>query len=462
VRTRLLHLWEVLTSSYWFVPAVMMAAAVVLAMVMLSIDQTYGRSIQKIGWFYAGGADGARALLATIAASIITVAGIVFSITIATLTQASSQFGPRLLRNFMRDTGNQITLGTFVATFIFCVLILRSVQGENAEGWVPHASVTAAVVLSLLSIVVLIYFIHHVSLSLQAPIVVAAVAHDLEQAIRSHFPGEIGAEAPTVGQEADACRIAEDVLALGCAVASARDGYIQAIGQENVMDEAVEHDLVIRLALRPGDYAVEGAPLMHVLPADRCDREMAERLRAMFILGRQRTAEQDVEFAIDQLVEIAVRALSPAVNDPFTAVQCVDRLASSLRELAHNDLLSPYRFDAHGRPRVITPVSTWAGFVDAAFNQIRQYGRGSVAVTLRLLEVIAAIAPQMKTELHRAPLLRQAEMIQRQARRSIEEEHDLADVEQRFHAARQALLSGVTEPSRAHASLPRASPRAPA
>ena len=443
MKTRLLHIWEVLTSSYWFVPAVMMAAAVALAVLMLKVDRAYGQPISELGWFYTGGADGARALLATIAGSVITVAGVVFSITIATLTQASSQFGPRLLRNFMRDTGNQVTLGTFVATFIFCLLVLRVIYSERevggVSGWVPHASITVAVVLSLLSISVLIYFIHHVSLSLQAPIVVAAVAQDLEHAVRSHFPAEIGAEAPTAEQEEHAARAGDDVLARGRGVPARRDGYIQAIDQPSLIDETMQHDLVIRLALRPGDYVVDGVALMHVLPAERCDDAMSDRLRAMFILGRQRTAEQDVEFAIDQLVEIAVRALSPGVNDPFTAVQCVDRLASSLRELARNDLLSPYRFDKGGRLRVIAPVSTWPGFVDAAFNQVRQYGKGSVAVTIRLLEVIAMIAPQMRTELHRAPLLRQAEMIHRQARRAIEDEQDLADVERRYHAARAAL-----------------------
>ena len=443
MKTRLLHIWEVLTSSYWFVPAMMIVAAVVLAMIMLAIDGRYANTVREVGWFYGGGADGARALLATIAGSVVTVAGVVFSITIATLTQASSQFGPRLLRNFMRDTGNQLTLGTFVATFIFCLLVLRTIHGEGEErqAWVPHVSVTAAVVLSLLSIAVLIYFIHHVSLSLQAPIVVAAVAHDLEHAIRSQFPGEIGDEAPAPEQEREARRADDEALAHGCPVPSTRDGYIQAIDQPGVMDEARRRDVLIRLAHRPGDYVVEGAPLAHVLPTDRCDDDLRRRLCAMFILGRQRTAEQDVEFAIDQLVEVAVRALSPGVNDPFTAMQCIDRLGSSLRDLAQRDRSSPYRFDKHGRLRVITPVSTWVGFVDAAFNQVRQYGRESVAVTIRLLEVIALIAPQMTTELQRAPLRRHVEMIHRQARRSIEEEHDLADVERRYETARAALAA---------------------
>src|SRR3712207_4966988 len=160
----------------------MLLGGTVLAQVTLAVDHYALSRPGGSGWIYTGGAEGARTLLSAVAGSVITVAGVVFSITIGTLTQASMQFGPRLLRNFMRDTGNQLVLGTFVATFMYCLLVLRSIEsGPNASD-VPHASVTAAVAFALASIAVLIYFTHHVSLSLQAPIAVATVANALEQA----------------------------------------------------------------------------------------------------------------------------------------------------------------------------------------------------------------------------------------------------------------------------------------
>jgi len=171
MKVRLRHIWEIVSTNYWFVPSVMTVAAAIAAFVMLYIDRTYFPADIHAFWLYSGGADGAKTLLSTVAGSIITVAGVVFSITIAALTQASSQFGPRLLRNFMRDASNQVVLGTFVATFVYCVLILRTIHGRVDEGqsFVPQASVTGAVVLSVASVAVLIYFIHHVSMSLQAP-----------------------------------------------------------------------------------------------------------------------------------------------------------------------------------------------------------------------------------------------------------------------------------------------------
>src|SRR5687767_1515596 len=183
MRTRLHHLWETLTTGYWFVPAVMMLAAALAAFLLLYIDRTVIGA--RVGWLYVGGADGAKTLLSTVAGSVITVAGVVFSITIASLTQAASQFGPRLLRNFMRDRGNQVTLGTFVATFLYCLLVLRAIHGRLEDGvaFVPQASVTGAVVLAVASIAVLVYFIHHVSVSLQAPSVVAAIRADLDATI---------------------------------------------------------------------------------------------------------------------------------------------------------------------------------------------------------------------------------------------------------------------------------------
>ena len=443
MKVRLLHVWQILTSSYWFLPALMLAAAAGLAVGVLYVDDRYEPSGWVAGWLYSGGTDGARSVLATVAASVITVAGVVFSITIATLTQASSQFGPRMLRNFMRDTANQVVLGTFVATFAYCLLVLRSIQGA-AGADVPHASVSVAVVLALASIAVLIYFIHHVSLSLQAPIIVANVAQDLEQALARIFPSDLGRGPRGPRAESDEPQLPPEFSGQPTPVPSPKDGYLQVLDQDTLMRVAAEHDMRVKLDVRPGDYLIKGNAAMYMFGAGRVPEQLVGKLAALLIIGRERTPEQDVEFAVNQLVEIAVRALSPGTNDPYTAMNCIDRLSSALVTIGKCDLHGSYRYDDAGRLRVVARVATFKGYADAAFNQIRQYGRDSVAVTVRLLEAIRAAAGQVRHEPHRQTLLRHAEMIERQARETIRDPNDLADVNARYAAAVQALASAST------------------
>ncbi len=334
MRTRLAHLWEILISSYWFVPSLLIVAAIGLAVGMLPIDHTWPRIGQSWSWLYSGGPAGARSLLSTVAGSIMTVAGVVFSITIMTLTQASSQFGPRLLRTFMRDTGNQIVLGTFLATFLYCLLVLHRVYDHDTSASVPHVSVTVAVLLALASIVVLIYYIHHISTMLQAPNIVAEVGRELDEVFERIFPEDIGHEVPE-GTEPE---LPTDFEEKARPIPSERNGYIQAINGASLMEAAIEEDLLLRLDYRPGQYVIDGNPLLRAWPADRCSPTIVKSLRKAFIVGRQRTNEQDVEYALNQMVEIAVRALSPGINDPFTAMTCVDWLGASLSRIAAHEL----------------------------------------------------------------------------------------------------------------------------
>jgi uncharacterized membrane protein len=437
MKTRLLHVWEVLTSSYWFVPTLIVLASIGLAFGMLAIDRAWPEYGADWRWLYSGGADGARALLSAVAGSIITVAGVVFSITIMTLTQASSQFGPRLLRTFMRDTANQVVLGVFLATFIYCLLVLRRVLPEDQGGFVPHISVTIAVLLAMASIAVLIYYIHHISTMLQAPNVVAAVGRDLDHAIRHIFPEGIGQEAMEGAEEA---HLPPDFEHRAQIICPTRDGYIQAIDGDGLIELAVEHDLLLRLDQRPGQYAMREDPLLHVWPADRLTDRIAGQLANAFIIGRQRTSEQDVEYAIDQMVEIAVRALSAGINDPFTARTCVDWLGAGLSRIARQDLPTACCYDDRGTLRLlVSSISTFSGLADAAFDQIRQYGRGSVAVQIRLLEVIGRIGRQARNDEQRQALRRHLEMVHRQARETIFEDLDRRVIEERYRLAMEAV-----------------------
>ena len=440
MKALLLKYWDRLRSSFWFVPAAMACLAAALALSAVAIDRAVTDDwLERLGWSYSGGAEGAGLLLGTVAGSMIAIAGTVFSMTLVAMSLASSQLGPRLLRNFMRDTANQVVLGTFVATFVYCLLVLRTIRRADEVAFVPHLSVSIGVLLAMVSIGVLIYFIHHVSVSIQADEVVARVGRELEDGIDRLFPGRLGkagAEAPALPAELDLpAAFAREARPVG----AAEDGYLQLIDGDALMALASREDLLLRLERRPGHYLVKGQTMVMVWPADRVTDTLVEQLNDAFVFGNQRTATQDVEFSLHQLVEIAVRALSPGINDPFTAIACLDRLGSALCRLARRDAPSPLRHDDEGRLRLVAPGSSFAGIVDAAFNQIRQSARSNPAVAIRMLDVIAQIAGHVQHTRDAACLRRHAGMIVSGSRDAVPEADDRRAVEARFTAAVQAL-----------------------
>lgn len=447
MRIRLLKFWDSLRSSYWFVPSLMAVGAVLLSFGMIALDRRLGDTgiVKRIGWIYSGSPEGARALLSMVAGSMITVAGTTFSIVIVALTLASSQFGPRILRNFMRDTGNQVVLGTFIATFIYCLLLLRTIRGLDGDRFIPQLSITVAVGLALIGLGVLIFFIHHAARSIQAPYIVAHVGHELQEQIAHVFPEHVGREAAPREQE----NLPENFAAGAGVVCSERDGYIQAMDEDALLELATECDLILRLEHRPGEWVVCDAPLAEVWPAGRLDGAVADRLRDAYVFGIERTQTQDVEFAARQLEEIAVRALSPGINDPFTAMNCLDWLGAGLVRMLQRRSPAAQRYDRTGTLRMVANPVGFAGLCDVAFNKIRQYGRESVGVTLHLLETIAMVAPHAHDEQDRATLLRHAEMVRRSGKdpNAIPEPQDRTDVEARFQQVVKALQQ--TEPGSA-------------
>jgi uncharacterized membrane protein len=380
--------------------------------------------LQRLDWSYSGDAEGASLLLSTVAGSMIAIAGTVFSMTLVALSLSSSQLGPRLLRNFMRDTANQVVLGTFVATFVYCLLVLRTIRRADEVAFVPHLAVSIGVLLAVISIGVLIYFIHHVSVSIQADEVVARVGRELADGIDRLCPsvsGEAGRDTSKAPGESE-LPAAFDREARP--VGAAKDGYLQRIDRDTLMALATREDLLLRLERRPGHFLVKGRALLRVWPGDRVTDALLSQLNAAFVLGDQRTAAQDVEFSFHQLVEVAVRALSPGINDPFTAIACVDRLGSALCRLAQRDMPSPFRFDPHGRLRLVAHGSTFAGIVDTAFNQIRQSARSNPALAIRMLESIALIAGRLRCAQDAACLQRQADRIVGGAREAVPDADD--------------------------------------
>jgi uncharacterized membrane protein len=438
--TRLRASWEYLRGTYWAVPSAMAVAAVGLSVAMIQLDEaaTAGM-LDRLSWVYTGGPEGARAVLSTIAASMITVAGVTFSITIVALTLASQQFGPRLLRNFLRDPGNQVVLGTFVSTFIYCLLVLRTVRGSDDEEFVPHLAVTVGVVLAMLSLGVLIFFIHHVATSIQASRIIANVAEDLEGAINRLFPETIGDDSATA-EPGGASPGESDASDEGQReVRATTAGYVQAIDAQGLMAVARERDVVVRVRARPGLFVRKGHVLLTIGPTpthgDRDDRPFQE----LFIIGSDRTGAQDVTFFIDQLVELAVRALSPGINDPGTARLCIDRLEQALCHLGGRRIPSPARHDEDGRVRVFACPLTFSGMVESAFNEIARYGRSSVSVTCRLLDAVRSVGSCVQREADRQALLRQAAAIAGEVRESSFSEGDREQIARCYRATLTTL-----------------------
>lgn len=415
----------------------MALGAVALAFGCLNLDRALQSGwIDRLSWIYTGGPQGARALLSAVAGSMITVAGTIFSITMIALQLASSNFGPRLLRNFMQDTGNQVVLGTFVATFVYCLVVLRTIRGEDNELFVPEVSVTVGILLAMASIGVLIYFFHHASTLIQVSHVIQEVSHDLSKAIDRLFPEKLGQRLSPGRQVGE---IPVDFEARSASVKSDHSGYLQAINEEKLLDLASQHQLLLHLHYQPGHFVVRGNELIRAYPAERVDAKLAAQINRVFLLGRERTEQQDVEFPIQQLVEIAIRAISPAVNDPFTAIRCIDQLSVGLCALAEREFPSPYRYDSENQLRVIAKPYTFAVLTNTALNQIRQYGKSDVAVVIRLLEAIAVIASHTHREQDRSVLLRHATMIHRDSLEAVSEACDRTDIEESYRAATQAL-----------------------
>ena len=350
----------------------------------------------------------------------------------------------------------------FLSTGLYCLLVLRIVEHDESGAAAPHFSVLLAVMLSVLSMAMLIVFIHHVAMLIQAPHVVASVARDLNDAIVRLFPEEIGDAIGVQQRENDhgrdqAARLGENYLV----VRSTRDGYIQAIDEDGLMQMARERDLLLLLHARPGNFIATGSPLADVWTCGERSAEdpnasdLIAMLNETVIVGIRRTPRQDVEFAIEELVEIAVRALSPGINDPFTAMNCIDRLGAALGKLSERKLPTAYRCDDDGSLRLIVRTVSFANALDAAFNQIRQFGHNSVAVTIRLLEALASVAEHVQRDEDRDVVKLHAEMVSRHTE-SFSEKHDKGEIVERLQRVHRLLgTAGISQRSKEKTSTAR-------
>jgi len=387
-------------TNLWVVPSLIVSAALAVFVMSQSLDRAhYNGAITLPGWLDQGSAADARALLSATAGAIITTLGLVLSITVLTLSIAASQFGQRLLRRYMRDRGTQACIGIFAATFVFSLLTLLSVTSRsNEKEYVPWVSIWISTVWALACIGVLIYYINHVALSIQVNNVLAELSSDFRWVMRQNHRSKAPPRVPIPEVRSD--------LALAAAVT----GYIQLIDFHALVSAAAEADAMVRFLFRPGQFVIKGTTLAVAEGLEVRRSRLAEVFGRTVRIGVRRTLVQDPEFALAQIVEIALRAMSPGINDPNTAVTCVNWLTDCLRELAQYTPKSAVHVDSGGNARVIEHLNEFQHVVAAAYGPIRQVASNSQMLTIGVLNSISLIAPFVEGEARKEALNTQAEL----------------------------------------------------
>ena len=432
----LTQLWADLRSSLWFVPSLMVASAIGLAIAFIEADGYLGVDfIDSHPRILGAGAEGARGMLSAIAGSMITIAGLTFSLTIVAMAQASQMYTSRILRTLMSDRANQFVLGYFVSVFVYSLIVLRTIRGGESE-FVPSTAVLVGLLFAIASVPVLVFFIHHVARSLQASSIISLAAEQTLQAAERLFPRELGNEAddPEVESAALERRRWYQIPAL-------KTGYIQAVDSERMLEFARRQNLVLRMERSIGDFVEEDSALAAVsFDADtsRSDPEIAAELNGIYTIKHYRTIEQDAAFGIRQLVDIALRALSPAVNDQTTAIVCIDFIGAIVAAVASRRIGDIYR-SSSGDVHVIAQGPTFKSLVSEAFDPLRDAAGDNVAIYLRLLNVIETVAQRTRSTQRRRILETQIELIAKDAERTVRSDYNQARIRHRLAEVRACV-----------------------
>ncbi|WP_187471038.1 DUF2254 domain-containing protein [Luteimonas viscosa] len=424
-----------LRSSFWFLPACIVLASIVLALGLVALDHRLGSAPGEYWpWMFAVGADGARELMATVAGSMVTVAGVVFSITIVALAQTSTQYTSRVLRNFMRDRGNQVVLGVFLGVFAYCLCVMRTITGSDgdAEGFVPLVAATAGLLLALVAVAFLVFFIHHVAASIQSGAITHGIAVDTLDTIDTVFPDAL------VGEETPLDRDAGGGLHW-YPVHATHMGYVERVQYQALLEFAREHDVVVRMECHLGDFAGPDLAVASIGAQRPPDAQAMRRLAGLFAIDSYRTIEQDVAFGIRQLVDVALKALSPAINDTTTAATSLDYLSLILRRLAGRHI-EPRPMRDGDILRVLPAGPGFERLLGLTFDQILENAHGNTTMLLQMLRAIAQARRVTGSPRRRRLLDHKREMVAEVARRTA----SCSDARQRIEAqlAGDAHLAG--------------------
>ena len=422
--------WLDLNASYWFIPSLLTLVAAILAIVTIALDRNgAGAWLVGTGWIDTSSAEGARSQLSVIASSMIAIASTVFAITIAAVAFASGNYGPRLLTNFMNDRGNQVSLGVFIATFAYSLLVLRTVRSPEeveatvaataAQGFVPQLSLLVSTVMVVGAVGVLVYFLHHVPASIRVNTVLAGIGRRLLDDIAERFPEDPACQEPAEGVPGQPLRAIEV-------------GYIEIIDFQALDRAAAEHGVVLSLNVRTGDFVHPHVALIEVSGGPLTD-ELAARLYAALALGASRTREQDIEFLIDELVEIALRALSPGINDPFTAITSLHWMGAALASLAGRNLARGPEQEDYDGMRVRPRADSFGHFVSRSFGGLRQSAAENPLAGKIFLDALAAAAAGCTDQGRRLVLLEEGRRLVEQAEHALDGP-SLQEIRDRFRS----------------------------
>ena len=400
MRTTLKEQYLRARDSFWFLPALLVLLAVLLSQVAVFID----RQLQ-LDWAstsaLALGVDGSRGLLTIIGGSVLGVAATAFSITISVIATASSSYGPRLVRNFMADRGNQLVLGIFVSTFAYCVLVLRSVTAADSDAgrdaFVPYVAVYLAILIALVNIGCLVYFIHHIADSIQISTLVETVRDELRSVVEREYPEDgsrwADSAVPATRLDPGDPRVVE--------AAMGSPGYVVGVDADSLVSYAREHDLVVEIVPRVGDHVIATEPVARIraLRETEVDESVQSAIRRRVSIDDSRTPYQDVRFAVQQLVEMAVRALSPGTNDPFTAQNAIEELGSGLAAIARGTEPPDGIADTDGELRVVLRRPRPLELVDLVYDDLRAHGSAEMRVVRPAIQLAKRIAEAGSAEL---------------------------------------------------------------
>ncbi|HUU25132.1 MAG TPA: DUF2254 domain-containing protein [Methyloceanibacter sp.] len=417
---RILTLWHNLRTSLWALPMLMVALAAVAAILAVHVPLRQGDD--PVWFLYSGDAEEAPQFLSNLVTAMITMATLVVSITMVVLTLAAQQLGPRLIRSFMADRRTQLTLGLFVSTVVYLLLVLRSAYGGTDK--VPNLAVTGGTALVLLCLVALLIFVHHLARSIIADNTIDRVGAALDADIVRLLPEPNGEE-----HDAPAKRPRD----IGTPLILHRSGYVQAVDYHGLIQIAKEVDAVIELAFKPGRHVIEGTTFAWIAPGNAAEEAHGD-IEKCLVLGGEQASIQDVETSIRQLVEVAMRALSPSISDPFTALAVIDRLSTSVAKIMRRGTPQFVWADGDGDVRLLAPRSTFADTVEEAFRQIRQHSTDQPAVLIRLVESLGQLLP-LANKAQQQPLKKEIEIVLETGRKHIDQDVDLATLEERAKLA---------------------------
>jgi uncharacterized membrane protein len=421
----MIYFYQQLTSTFWFIPMLIIFISIGLSLITLKLDLDYPFKPSGIlNLVFSENANSGRTTLATIAGAMIGVAGTVFSITLVVLQLASSQFGPRLLQNFMYKRLNQIVLGQYLATFLFCLIILNSISDIESYNFTPSISILVALVLAIFNLVLLIFYIHDVCMSIQPSTILRQLNTNILKSLNHLYPD---VNNQIEGKQLDAT-IKVDHLHCVKEITCHTSGYIQYFSLESMLTFAVNNNVILEVCFKPGDYVTKHEPIIHVLSAHQEVDLPDVKPAHLFTLEYKKTAFQDIEFGLHQIVEIASKALSPGINDPYTAINCIDNLTDILSKMvSHNDP-SPYVFDEDNNVRLIVKKDTFKDYLNIAFNQIRQYGANSPAILMKQIKSLKQVSQHDMHHQHQDELMRHAQMILTTGEKNFQIESDLNDL----------------------------------